>query len=116
LYQREKLDSTGSGKKTKQAGWLTTKKSKYKIIDGLRGALRDGESGIVDLATLKEMMDYTIHEGDDGSHTYGAKLGCFDDLVMSMAIALEMLYTIPTARKEKEAVVKRKHKAKGSNN
>jgi hypothetical protein len=115
IYQREKLDAPGDGKKVKQAGWLTTKKSKYKIIDGLRAALRDAESGIVSEDTLKEMSDYTIHEGDDGSCTYGAKLGCFDDLVMSYAIALEMLYSIANARNEREDAIsktKKDNKAK----
>jgi hypothetical protein len=106
-YQREKLDSSGHGKKVKQAGWLTTKKSKYKIIDQLASALRDGESGVVCKDTVKEMGEYTIHEGDAGSCTYGAKLGCFDDLVMSLAIALEMLYTIPKARNERDNTIKK---------
>jgi hypothetical protein len=111
LYQREKLDSVGQGKKQKQAGWLTTKKSKYKIIDGLRSALRDGECGVVCKETIKEMGEFTIHEGDNGSCTYGAKLGCFDDRVISIAIALEMLYTIPKARnKRDEAIKKTKNK------
>ncbi len=107
IYQREKLDAQGDGRKAKQAGWLTTKKSKYKIIDGLRAALRDGESGVVCKETLGEMGEYTIHEGDDGSCTYGAKLGCFDDRVMMMAIALEMLYTIPKARNERSGAIKK---------
>jgi hypothetical protein len=114
LYQREKLDSVGDGKKQKQAGWLTTKKSKYKIIDGLRSALRDGECGVVCKETIREMGEYTIHEGDNGSCTYGAKLGCFDDRVISIAIALEMLYTIPKARNKRDEVIK-KSKSKRAN-
>jgi hypothetical protein len=114
LYQREKLDSHGDGKKQKQAGWLTTKKSKYKIIDGLRSALRDGECGVVSKDTIKQMGEYTIHEGDSGTCTYGAKLGCFDDLVISMAIALEMLYTIPKARNQRDEGIK-KNKSKRAN-
>jgi hypothetical protein len=115
IYQREKLDAQGDGRKQKQAGWLTTKKSKYKIIDALRGALRDGESGIVCKETLKEMGEYTIHEGDDGSCTYGAKLGCFDDRVMMAAIALEMVLTIPKARNEKADVIKRNRRDAAKN-
>ncbi len=115
IYQREKLDSQGDGRKAKQAGWLTTKKSKYKIIDGLRGALRDGESGIVCMETLGEMREYTIHEGEDGSCTYGAKLGCFDDRVMMFAIALEMLYTIPKARNEKNKAIRKATKDRQPN-
>lgn len=110
LYQREKLDANADGKKTKTAGWLTTKKSKYKIIDQLRGALRDGESGVCCKETLSEMGDYTIHEGDNGTMTYGAKLGCFDDRVMSLAIALEMLYTIPKAMQERSKAIKKNTK------
>lgn len=119
LYQREKLDANSDGRKTKTAGWLTTKKSKFKIIDQLRAALRDQETGICCLETLVEMRDYTIHEGDDGSCTYGAKLGCFDDRVMSMAIALEMLYTIPKARNDRDKQIKKrlhKNAKHGSNN
>jgi hypothetical protein len=112
LYQREKLDANADGRKTKTAGWLTTKKSKYKIIDQLRGALRDGETGICCKETLSEMGDYTIHEGDNGTMTYGAKLGCFDDRVMSLAIGLEMLYTIPKAMKARSQVHKRNNKDK----
>ncbi len=113
LYQREKLDSVGDGKKAKQAGWLTTKKSKYKIIDGLRSALRDGESGVNCSETLKEMGEFTIHEGDNGSCTYGAKLGCFDDRVISMAIGLEMLYTVPKMRSKRDEAISKKKKASG---
>jgi hypothetical protein len=108
LYQREKLDSIGDGRKTKQAGWLTTKKSKYKIIDGLAAALRDGEAGIACMDTLLEMGNYTVNN-EDG--TLGAKLGCFDDRVMSMAIALEMLFTIPKARNERDTAIKKVKKA-----
>lgn len=112
LYQREKLDANADGRKTKTAGWLTTKKSKYKIIDQLRGALRDGQSGVCCKETLSEMGDYTIHEGDNGTMTYGAKLGCFDDRVMSLAIGLEMLYTIPKAMQARGKAVKHNTKDK----
>ncbi len=111
LYQREKLDSIGDGSKTKAAGWLTTKKSKYRIIDQLRSALRDNESGVNCAETLKEMGEFTIHEGDNGSCTYGAKLGCFDDRVMSMSIALEMLFTVPKARNQREDLIAKAKKA-----
>jgi hypothetical protein len=60
------------------------------------------------------MGEYTIHEGDSGTCTYGAKLGCFDDLVISMAIALEMLYTIPKARNQRDEGIK-KNKSKRAN-
>ena len=107
LYQRETLDANADGRKAKKAGWLTTKKSKYKIIDSLRSALRDGEAGIACMETLLEMGSYTVND-EDGS--YGAKLGCFDDRVISMAIALEMLFTVPKARNERNDAIKRTKK------
>ncbi len=110
LYQREQIESFGDGTKTKSAGWLTTKKSKYRIIDQLRSALRDNESGVNCAETLQEMGEFTIHEGDDGSCTYGAKLGCFDDRVLSYAIALEMLLTSPKARDKREELISKAKK------
>jgi hypothetical protein len=112
IYQREKLDAQGDGRKAKQAGWLTTKKSKYKIIDGLCSALRDQEAGIACMDTLLEMGNYTVSD-EDGS--YGAKLGCYDDRVISMAIALEMLYTIPKARNERNEVIMKARKDDAKN-
>jgi hypothetical protein len=86
LYQRETLDANAQNRKTKKSGWLTTSKSKYKIIDGLVGIIRDRDSGIVCLETLGEFSNYSIME--DGS--FGAILGKHDDRVMSYAIAYEM--------------------------
>jgi hypothetical protein len=86
LYQRETLDANAQNRKTKKSGWLTTSKSKYKIIDGLVGIIRDRDSGIVCLETLGEFGHYSIME--DGS--FGAILGKHDDRVMSYAIAYEM--------------------------
>ena len=98
LYQREMLDARGTGRKTKKAGWLTTSKSKYKIIDQLIAIVRDGDTGIVNYETIGEFKNYSILE--DGS--FGGKPGCHDDRVMSYAIAHEMLITIPRMRVAKE--------------
>lgn len=98
LYQREMLDARGTGRKTKKAGWLTTSKSKYKIIDQLVAIVRDGDTGIVNYETIAEFKNYSILE--DGS--FGGKPGCHDDRVMSYAIAHEMLITMPRMRAAKE--------------
>jgi hypothetical protein len=94
VYQREKLDAQGTGRKQKQAGWLTTTKSKFKIIDGLVTIVRDRDTGIVCYETIEEFKNYSILE--DGS--YGAMPGKHDDRVMSYAIAHEMYMTMPLMR------------------
>lgn len=86
LYVQEDLEHRSDEKETKKIGWLTTQKSKLKIIDQLAAELRDGDHGIYCTETIDEMGTYIIDE--DGK--YGAKQGCFDDRVMSRAIAGEM--------------------------
>lgn len=98
IYQREKLDSMGTGRKERKAGWLTTSKSKFKIIDQLYALVRDHDTGIVSMETIGEFKNYSILE--DGS--FGGKPGCHDDRVMSYAIACEMLITMPKMRLAKD--------------
>jgi hypothetical protein len=90
VYQREIIDSNSPDKKAKKAGWLTTRKSKYKIIDQLLGLLRDQESGIMNEDTITEMSTYVINEDGD----YNAMPKCWDDRVMSFAIAVEVLFSM----------------------
>lgn len=105
LYQREQLDANAPGRKQKKAGWLTTSKSKYKIIDGLVTIVRDRDSGIVCSETIEEFKTYSILE--DGS--FGAMPGKHDDRVMSYAIAQEMYMTMPQMRLGQENRHKREH-------
>lgn len=107
LYQREMIDANATGRKMKKAGWLTTSKSKYKIIDQLVAIVRDGDTGIVNFETIGEFKNYSILE--DGS--FGGKPGCHDDRVMSYAIAHEMLITMPRMRVAKEK--RRRQEARG---
>ena len=104
IYQREMLDARGTGRKMKKAGWLTTSKSKVKIIDQLVAIVRDQDTGIVNIDTIGEFKKYTVLENasDTGKMMYGAMPGCHDDRVMSYAIAVEMYMTMPTMRLEKE--------------
>ncbi len=105
LYQREMLDANAANRKQKKAGWLTTQKSKYKIVDGLVTIIRDKDSGIVNYETIEEFKVYSILE--DGS--FGAMPGKHDDRVMSYAIAHEMYMTIPQMRLGQENRFKREH-------
>jgi hypothetical protein len=108
MYQREMLDANAGGRKQKKAGWLTTTKSKYKIIDGLVTIIRDQDSGIVNYETLQEFKNYSILE--DGS--FGAMPGKHDDRVMSYAIAQEMYMTRPQMRLGQDKRYRQQHGSK----
>lgn len=105
VYQRETLDANAQGRKMKKAGWLTTSKSKFKIIDGLVTIVRDKDTGIVCYETIEEFRNYSILE--DG--TFGAMPGKHDDRVMSYAITHEMYMTMPQMRLSQEQRRKREH-------
>jgi hypothetical protein len=64
-------------------GFRTTERSKPLIIDRLRAALREQELDIKDSVTLKEMLSYIVTE----TGKMEAEKGCFDDCVMSLALA-----------------------------
>jgi hypothetical protein len=95
LYAQQDIERRSEGFETKKLGWLTTAKSKYKIVDQLAAELRDGDHGIAAKETMSEMRTFVIDE----SGSYGAKPGCFDDRVISRAIAGEMLRAVPRGRK-----------------
>jgi hypothetical protein len=88
LYAQMDIEDRDTGDlETRKIGWLTTSKSKPLIIDNLVGETRDEESGIVCAETVSEMMTYRVDE----QGRFGAQQGCFDDRVMSRAIAGQML-------------------------
>lgn len=68
-------------------GFKTTQKTKPLIIDRLRASLRDNEITISDKTTLREMLSYVVTENGGME----AETGCFDDCVMSLAIANHLL-------------------------
>ncbi len=95
IYAQQDIERRSEGHETKKAGWLTTAKSKYKIIDQLAGELRDEDHGLTCQETISEMRTYIV----EPNGSYNAKPGCFDDRVMSRAIAGEMLRAAPRGRK-----------------
>lgn len=64
-------------------GFRTSVKTKPLIIDRLRAALRQDEMTIFDKTTLKEMQTFIVNE----SGGMEAEEGCYDDCVMSLALA-----------------------------
>ena len=95
LYIEHKVDEAYGDRMTKRAGFYTSSKTKPLIIDNLAALLRKRDSGIADEELVKELRNYVI---DDKGLT-NAKAGCFDDRVMSYAIALFGLNTMPRNRR-----------------
>jgi hypothetical protein len=95
LYVEHTVDDAYADKMTKRAGFYTSSKTKPLIIDNLAALLRKRDSGIADQELVKELRNYVI---DDKGFT-NAKSGCYDDRVMSYAIALFGLNTMPRNRR-----------------
>lgn len=64
IYQREVKDEIDQSKITLKIGWVTTEKSKQKMLNGLIAKYRDGEVNILDINLIREMM--TAVRGDNG--------------------------------------------------
>lgn len=82
LYMTTEVDKI-TEKETQTFGFRTTVKTKPLIIDQLRATLREGEIELHDKTTLREMLTYVVTE----SGAMEAEKGCFDDCVMSLALA-----------------------------
>ncbi len=78
-------------KPRKRYGWVTSKKTKYPIIDNLASEVRDNTHGINCEYTLAEMI--TFKQNEDG--TLGAEVGEYDDRVMSVAIGKYVRTRLP---------------------
>ena len=83
LYYHQDFDTT-TRRPTKKLGWQTTGKTKPLMIDDLAAVLY--EMPIHNKDTIDELMSYGVME--NGSTE--AQAGCFDDRVVSLAIAIQM--------------------------
>lgn len=81
IYRAKSLEG-GEGK----LGWSTTASSKKAMIDQLITQVRDGDHGIICAESIEEMRTYIEEDGK-----LNAKSGCFDDRVISRAIAGMMM-------------------------
>jgi len=70
-------------RETIKLGFTTTAKTKPLIIDQLRASMREEEMELNDKITIREMLTYIVTE----SGSMEAESGCFDDCVMSLALA-----------------------------
>jgi hypothetical protein len=82
FYTEVQVDKI-TDRETVKLGFTTTSKTKPLIIDQLRASMREGELEINDKTTLREMLTYVVSE----SGAMEAEPGCFDDCVMSLALA-----------------------------
>ena len=70
-------------KESVRLGFTTTAKTKPLVIDQLRASMREGELELNDKTTIREMLSYVVSE----TGAMEAEHGCFDDCVMSLALA-----------------------------
>lgn len=82
FYQEIQVDKI-TDRETVKLGFTTTSKTKPLVIDQLRAAMREGELTLNDKTTIREMMTYIVTE----SGSMEAEPSCFDDCVMSLALA-----------------------------
>lgn len=82
FYTEVQVDKL-TDRETIKLGFTTTSKTKPLIIDQLRAEMRDGNLELNDKVTVREMMSYIVTE----SGAMQAESGCFDDCVMSLALA-----------------------------
>jgi hypothetical protein len=84
MYRRESFDTTGKTWQ-KKYGFNTNKNTKQVLVSTLRAAFNDDTVRLRDEETLKQMSYYVLNDGK-----YEAQSGYNDDLVMALALALQM--------------------------
>lgn len=82
FYTEVQVDKL-TDKETIKLGFTTTSKTKPLIIDELRASVREGKIELNDKVTIREMLTYIVTQ----SGGMEAEAGCFDDCVMSLALA-----------------------------
>lgn len=92
LYMRESFDSL-TRTTTRRVGFHTNTATKGMLIAGLVEAVRKGTYTERDGDACDELLTY--EQRPNGS--YGARIGCHDDILMTRAMALHALSTPPLA-------------------
>jgi hypothetical protein len=65
VYMTAIEDELEDSKETSKLGWVTTSKSKQKMINGFIGSFRDDEIEVLDVNLLREMMSITREPNGD---------------------------------------------------
>jgi hypothetical protein len=84
MYRRESFDTTGKTWQ-KKYGFNTNKQTKQVLVSTLRAAFNEDTVRLRDTETLKQMSYYVLN-----GEKYEAQSGYNDDLVMALALALQM--------------------------
>jgi len=82
FYTEVQVDKV-TDRETVKLGFTTTSKTKPLVIDQLRASMREDELELNDKTTIREMLTYIVTE----SGSMEAEPSCFDDTVMSLALA-----------------------------
>jgi hypothetical protein len=90
VYYHIEYDDQESEEK-KQPGFPTDQKTKPIMISDLQQAIREGSIVINHIGTIDELMSYVRLDGGK----MGAQQGCHDDLVMALAIAIQIRKLMP---------------------
>ena len=88
LYRQTKITNI-SNEEGERLGFRTTTATKSTIIGNLKNAIENEDIFIPSAQVIQELKDYIVT--DNGKSE--AAPGCYDDTVMSLAIALEVLRT-----------------------
>lgn len=111
LYRRQDFNSINK-KISKQLGFFTSVATKLTITDQLANALRDGRVIVHSDALLSELSTFenVVRKLPDGrisrTNKREAQPGCYDDRVMALAFAYEMLRSRPASVDDSEDTVK----------
>lgn len=96
IYKREKFDGPHV-KRVQRLGWLTTKRTKPLMIQGLISALYEDDIKINHKKTIAQMKTF-ITDAEDG--TMKAAPGKKDDCVMSLALAWQGTRLLPVGERK----------------
>ena len=96
LYFREHRDVAGGATVDRRAGFHTNRATKQAVITTLVAMVRDGGYVEADDAACDELLTYEQLPGG----SYAARQGHHDDMLMTRAIALHVIDSMPAPRME----------------
>lgn len=89
IYQRTKPADNYSDGYTQKLGFRTTSENRSRMLAELKDWTEEHMACINDVATLNEMLTFTRQTKRQKGIWWGAEAGAHDDLIMSLAIALQ---------------------------
>ena len=98
IFVREVIEVEKYQRRTKKLGWLTTEKSKRKLVNEMENFIREEQGIFYSERLINECL--TFIKTPEGKNE--ADKGCHDDLVMAAGIALQMAISTPRTEAWKE--------------